>query len=207
MSDHPVKRKLRRDILPYLVSSRELRRQWFYRWHGIFGYTTDILVGLTAVGLGSPLFVLFVGNPADPNFQDSSGSSFKEALGSIPQPLFFPLVVLGIAWVVMRVAFAREEGQKRAVLAKSCIQTLRQSEARLHRLLTNQEPMRELNKLIDEQIAPTVDRNIQENSWPWTGPAPGIDAEVERQLAELCTKYESDWAPAPLESIELRTAA
>jgi hypothetical protein len=52
-----------------------------------------------------------------------------------------------------------------------------------------------LNELLEKNIRPTVDRNIQENSWPWTPFAPGIDEEVTKEVARLCASYETDWAP------------
>ena len=117
------------------------------------------------------------------------------ALASVPMWLYYPTLVFALAWIVLRVAFNREEGQKRAVLARSCTQMMKQVEAKLHRVLLKQDPMAGLNGLVDEQIAPTVDRNIQENAWPWAGPAPDIDQEVEKQLVRLCSKFESNWTP------------
>jgi hypothetical protein len=58
MTDHPVKRKLERDVLPYLISARQLRKQWFYRLHTLFGYTTDLVVAFAAIGISSPLLSL-----------------------------------------------------------------------------------------------------------------------------------------------------
>ena len=50
-TDHPVAQKLQREVLPYLLSAKLLRRQWFYRLHAAFGYVTDGLAALAAVGL------------------------------------------------------------------------------------------------------------------------------------------------------------
>lgn len=108
--------------------------------------------------------------------------------------LQIPTVVAILTWVTLRVVFTRQGGQKRAVLAKSCIQTMKQAEARLHRVLIKSDPMPDLNSLVEEQIAPTVDRNIQEDAWPWSGPDPDADSEVEKQLLLLCNKYQGNWA-------------
>jgi hypothetical protein len=93
------------------------------------------------------------------------------------------------------VAFNREEGQKKAVLARSCRLAMRQAEARLPRVLGDPNPMPGIIRLYDEVLMPTVDRGVPEGAWPWTPFAPGIDGEVERHLSELCQKYESGWTP------------
>ena len=92
----------------------------------------------------------------------------------------------------------REDGQKKAVLAKSCRLAMRQAEAKLPRVLGDPNPMPGIIKLYEEVLMPTVDRGIPEGAWPWTPFAPGIDGEVDRQLSELCQRYESQWAPVDL---------
>ena len=193
MPDHPVKRKLRGEILPYLVSSQSLPRQWFYRLHAVFGYTTDILAALAGIGVTTPLLQLLAPTPASGD--EGLNASLPSALTTLPHWLYVPMAACVIAWIVLRVGFNREEGQKRAVLARSCRQTMKQAEARLHRILIKPDPMPELTSLVEELLVPTVDRNVQENSWPWSGPDPDADPEVEKQLAKLCEKYEINWAP------------
>ncbi|NJN63525.1 MAG: hypothetical protein HC882_00725 [Acidobacteria bacterium] len=191
MGDHPVKRKLRNDILPYLATARRLRRQWFYSSYVVFGYTTDLLVALSAVGIGWPAVSNILANQEATN---SSPGTLAQAMASVPAQLAYPLAILLILWIVWRVAFNREDGQKKAVLAKSCALAMRQAEARLPRVLGDPNPMPAITKLYDEILWPTADRGIQEGAWPWTPFAPSIDAEVEKQLSEICQKYESQWA-------------
>lgn len=195
MSDHPVKRKLSRDILPYVVTAKRLHRQWFYRLHLLFGYTTDFLVALTAIGISSPLFAFFISASESGENHKTELASITKEIGLLPPIVYYPIIILVLVWIILRVAFVRENGQKRAVLAMSCAQTFRQIEARLHRLLVKPEPMPDLTKLLDEEIFPAVDRNIQESAWPWTGPAPAkeINADLESLLADFCQKYESAW--------------
>ncbi len=197
MADPLVRRKLQRDTLPYLVSAHRLRQQWFYRLHTIFGYTTDLVVALMTIGISAPLLT-FLTNGSPSEVAGQKAAALPEMLATVPAWLYYPTLLLIILWVVLRVAFAREEGQKRAVLAKSCSQVLREVEAKLHRALAKPSPMSDLNELLDKQIAPTVDRNIQENAWPWTPFAPDIGKEVEQELAGLCEKYEADWEPGEL---------
>jgi len=193
MSAHPVRRSLERDVLPYIATARQLRRQWFYRVHVIFGYTTDFVAALTAVGVTAPLLAL-LSSPASTS-DAAPAPTLPMVLGSVPQWLYFPTLFILIAWIVLRVAFNREEGQKRAVLAKSCAQMLREAEASLPATLSQPNPMPGITELLEKKIRPTVDRNIQENAWPWLPFADNIDAEVSQQLAALCSRYEAEWAP------------
>jgi hypothetical protein len=194
MPSHPVKRTLERDVLPYLVSARRLRRQWFFILHLIFGYTTDMVVALATIGITTPLLI-FLRSQSGAENDTQHASNFSAVLGSLPPWLYFPAAALVVLWIVLRVTFNREDGQKRAVLAKSCTQVLRQAEATLPNSLSKSDPMPGLTELLEKKIRPTVDRSIQENSWPWTPFAPEIAAEVEKDLNRLCGLYETDWAP------------
>jgi hypothetical protein len=168
----------------------------------VFGYTTDLVVALTAIGVASPLLRLF-GGSGETGTEGEKVSTLAEALKAVPYWLYYPTGALVILWVVLRVAFIRVEGQKRAVLAKSCTEALRGTEARLPRTLGQPDPMPDLNELLEKQIASTVDRNIQEEAWPWAPFAPNINDEVDKELDRLCTQYESDWAP--VDPLGLRT--
>jgi hypothetical protein len=192
MADHPVKRKLRNDVLPPIVSSKRLHKQWFCRVNFIFVYATDVIVALTALGLTSPWLSFIQEKPAGPN---AKPTSLSEILAATPQWLYYPALILVLAWIILRVTFIREEGQKKAVLAKSCAQALRQANGKLFRVLGKPNPMPDLNKILDEEISPAIDRNIQEKVWPWDIHAPDITNEVEAQLADLCARFESDWTP------------
>jgi hypothetical protein len=191
MGDHPVKQKLRNDILPYLATARLLRRQWFYVSYVVFGYTTDLIAALSAVGIVWPGVSSILANQ---DAKSDNSATVAQAMASVPAPLVYPLAVLLILWLVWRVAFNREDGHKKAVLAKSCTLAMRQAEARLPRILGTSNPMPGITKLYKEAVLPTADRGIQEGAWPWTPFAPSIDAEVEKQLSEMCQKYESQWA-------------
>jgi hypothetical protein len=74
MSDHPVRRALQRDVLPYLVSARRLKEQWFYRLLVTFGYTTDLVAGLAALGLAVPILTLLGDMSAAPSEADGPSS-------------------------------------------------------------------------------------------------------------------------------------
>lgn len=192
MPDQQVKRTLERDVLPYLVSARKLEKQWFYRLHTLFGYTTDLVGALAAIGVSTPFLILLTTKDAD---AAGATPSLASVLAGIPSFLVYPAAIVIIGWVILRVAFTREEGQKRAVLARSCIQNLRQAEADLHNLLRARQPLASLTEMLEKRIRPTVDRNIQETSWPWLPFAPNIQRDVQADLNSLLTLYEADWVP------------
>jgi hypothetical protein len=160
MSDHPVKKKLRNDILPYLITAKHLNDQWFCRTHRLFGYTTDILVALTALGLIPAVIANIFGN--NPNDTPTKVSELEALLPKEFHYLYYMMLVLVLAWVILRVAFNQEDGQKRAVLARSCSLSMRHAESKLPHLLGNADPMPGITELYDTSIYPIVDRNIQE---------------------------------------------
>lgn len=194
MAEHQVKRTLKRDVLPYLVSARQLRKQWFYRLNTVFGYTTDLIVALAAIGISSPL-LLFLSSTGYSSDVADKPPTLVSVLASVPPWLVYPAAVLIVSWIIIRVAFNREQGQKRAVLARSCTQVLRQAEASLPKALGSVDPMPDLTEMLEKRIRPTVDRNIQDDAWPWLPFAPSIEAEIEKDLTDYCERYEERWAP------------
>lgn len=191
-TEHPVKRKLRNEILPYFVTARMLRKKWFFVTYSLFGYTTDILVALTALGVVSPVIS---GIFASSQTSGGKSTSLADLTATLPKELYYPVLLVVLAWIFLRVAFIREDGQKRAILAKSCYQVVRSAEASLPGILGKSDPMSDLSKLYKD-FWPTVQGSIQQDAWVWTPFAPGIENEVESWLEELCRRYEDGWDPA-----------
>lgn len=199
MPEHPVQRKLKDQILPWLESAKLLRKQWFYRLYLLFGYTTDITAALATIGIALPLTTLIT-QP----LEKEGNSSILLHLPRDPVWLYYVSALAVLIWVILRVAFAREDGQKKAVLAKSCCQTMKKAEVKLYHLLAVADPMPELNKLISEQIVPTVDLNTQEGSWPWSGPAPEVEPAVKARLDFFSSKFSANWSPIDPQVSEVR---
>lgn len=199
MHDHPVRQKLEKHVLPYLVSAKHLKKQWFYLFHKVFGYSTDLVGSLSAIGISTPLLPFFIklNEPIDPASKDFAVA--VKYMDSLPSGVYYVLVTIVIFWLLIRVFYIREDGQKKAVLVTSCMQTFKQIETKLHRILGDQNPMPTLNELLEKEVHPVVDRNVQEGSWPWSGPAPSkeIDKDVNALLEELCKKYQSEWIVPP----------
>jgi hypothetical protein len=197
MPDHPVKKKLRRDILPYLISSRRLERQPFFYTYSVFSFTADLLAALTALGLTSPFIHLLAPQSAQAGNRAVTTTALSDLRSSLPARLYYPALALVVTWIMVRVFFTRQNGAKRSVLAQSCRQTMKQAQIKLYKVLAESNPMPDLNKLLDEDITPTIDRNVQEGSWPWEPFAPQIDADVSILLKELCDKFEELWMVPP----------
>lgn len=199
MSDHPVKQKLERSVVPYLVSARHLKKQWFYRFHRVFGYSSDFVGALSVIGVGTPLLPFFIklNEPIDPS--SSTIQSAVVYLDSLPSGLYWTLVLIVVSWLAMRIFYIREEGHKKAVLVTSCVQAFKLVETKLHQILGKQDPMPALNEMLETLIFPVVDRNAQEGAWPWGGPAPStiIGNDARTLLDELCTNYQAGWATPP----------
>jgi hypothetical protein len=193
MPEHPVKLKLQNEMLPYLVTARRLDKQWFYRTHLLFGYTTDILVVLTAIGVISPVYSEIFAT----NRQAGNATSFSVLTNAFPSDLYYLILFLVLVWTFLRVAYSRENGQERAVMAKSSQRVMRGVEAELPHVLGNPNPMPDITKLCTESIWPTADRCIQEKAWTSWRPSdplpPDIEREVKSNLEDLCRKYESQW--------------
>lgn len=194
MANAIVDRKLEQSVIPYIISGRKLKRQWFYMTNTLFGYTTDLLGAATSIGLAVPrTLAFFMDKPADAT---NAGVTVGVFDGLRPE-LYYPALAVALLWVILRVMFARENGQKKAVLARSAATTMRQAEASLYKLLASPDPLPGLNELLNKQLEPTVDRAIQEEAWPWTPFAPNIDAEVKRFTDQLTVRFGEDWIPPP----------
>lgn len=99
---------------------------------------------------------------------------------------------------MLKAIVVREEGEKRALLARRCRKEFLAYERRLRGYLSDPDPVPQINDLMSE-VETTVDRNIQEGSWPWPGPLPRpqIAAETDQLLQELSGFFSSGWAPPP----------
>jgi hypothetical protein len=194
MPNDLVIHKLEHHVVPYIVSGRRLRRQWFYMTNTLFGYTTDTLGAVATLGLTVPPLLSQLDAAGS---SDTEQASIIQQINGLPEGLYYPVLLVAVLWVILRMVFARENGQKRAVLAKSAAGSMRQAEVMLHQHLTLPDPLPALNELLDKHLAPTVQRTMYEEAWPWVPFAPGIDEEVKKLTAQLVTRYGKDWTPPP----------
>jgi hypothetical protein len=192
----PVIIKLRDDILPWVESAKLLRQAWFYRLHVVFGYTTDLTIALGTIGISLPILqVLRQTEGAD----DGQGIALASALPKDPFWLYAFAFSSVLIWVFLRVLFNREEGQKKAVLARSCVRTMEHVDFKIHQILMTAQPIDALNELLEKTISPTIDRNVQEGSYNVDQFSQElIDGLVEKRLNSLNKRYGSKWAKQAL---------
>ncbi len=197
--EHPVSQKLWRDVLPWIQSSRRLRRQWFYRVGVLHGYASDILVALASAGIAGPVL-------------DALGRSTRT--GDVPRPAQMDLggvfrdpwanagLVLLLLWILLKVVVVRENVVARTVAVKACLRQFQGVQVLISRALEGEDPMEHLNKLYRETICACVDRAIQDEIWPWSGQiAPGADEEALKEATRLVQKYGTNWKTAPAASV------
>jgi len=197
MAEHPVRRKLRIGVLPWVVSGRRLRRQWLLRLHSWYGFSTDAIVALSSIGLASPWFSLLSSGGASEGEEGAPAAQVNDLVAALPKSVYYPAVLLIVTWILIRVRFEHEGGSKRAILAKSCARSLGRVETQLYRVLDKADPMPDLNRLLDEELFPAIDRCKQEDAYPFDGIAPGTEKEIEEALDHFCSRFEEGWAPAP----------
>ena len=53
--DHPALVFLYRELLPYMIAGRRVKRQWFVRLDGVYRYTGDLAAAVAGLGVGGPI--------------------------------------------------------------------------------------------------------------------------------------------------------
>ena len=188
MSDHPVRRKLRGTVIPYVVSAKRLRKQPIYIAHWVHVYTNDLLAAMIGLGLANPVLRLFSG-------EDASAAQVMKSFGETAWAI--PTIVAAVLWALFKIILTRQGAEKRAVLMRSCRTEFETYQFEITETLGAGDPLDGLNEIY-ERIMGTVKRHLAERAWPWpSGHAPDIDLEVDREVEALCRKYESGWAPPP----------
>jgi hypothetical protein len=186
--EHPVTRKLSTSLVPYFVSGEQLERQRFYRAYSVYTWANEVMAGVAVLGLGPVLSPL--------NLQTGTvdvPALFKGTqAGSLPFLLAGIGALFGIGWMLFKVYVTRENGIKRAALARSCRNQLRTLETRVHQELNEPNPITKLDEIY-ASVKDLINRCSQEEAWPWPGPAPNIAEPVEKRVKEYCSQYQANW--------------
>jgi hypothetical protein len=179
-----VVRKLANEILPWFLSAEELRKRPLYRAYAMYSWTRDTLAGLTGFGLSHPLAKAISGESTD----------ITLALSQMPLWLAILTVVAAIMWVILKTFVSKDDGEKRAVLARSCRKEFMVLNLRLRNALQHRHPLHAL-VAIQQELTAIVDRHIAEGSWAFQNDvlAPGIAEKVRRRTAELVAQNISSW--------------
>jgi hypothetical protein len=183
MGQHPIEIKLRRDIVPYLVSSDQLKWQPVHVAYFLYARLGDVLAALAGAGLSHPLLEVM---------QDKGAVSASNLTWRTPAAL---AILLG--WALLKVMATSNDGAKRATLMRSCRREVQQIRAKLSRILGSSSPMPELESM-QVDIAALVDRHIVEGSWPFSPVCPDADSLANAEVQALVTRFGSGWeAPPP----------
>jgi len=195
MPTHPVKRKLEQAILPYMVSAEKLKLRPVYVTYGVYNYAHELLVGLVGLGVAPPLLSLFT-SEAGATGNQGAVTTALDTQKKAPPWLAVASVIALVIWLLLKLVINRENVAKRAVLARSCRKEMRQLSLNLRDELQKDNPMPGLQE-IQETISELVHRHIQEESWPWDGPAENIGRPLQARLETLCHQFEQNWQAPP----------
>lgn len=191
MANELVKRKLKDEILPYIVAGRNLKKRWFVRAYLLYVYAHDSLAALSGISFSTPLLSFIKGLLPSTGLNEPTKATIDAATSG------WVLVVGVIAvfgWSLLKLILVRGNAEKRAVLARSCSKQFLQIERSMREALSMADPMPELKRIYKESIMPLYDRNMQDDVFT-DDPAgnPAISAEVDTLLDQLCKRYESNW--------------
>jgi hypothetical protein len=187
-----VENKIRYSIVPYLVSGELLKKSPINRLYEVYQYCEYIFAALVGVGVSTPLLrqLMAVHDPASGSSKASASANLTDL--TFVWPTFFALLV----WIGLNAYLKINDGQKRALLARSCSGQLQRQAFLTHEAVKIEDAQDALNKLVEIQQAVTqiVDRAIPEGAWPWSGPAPNIDRAVNERTASLVLMFPAGWS-------------
>jgi len=190
---HPIERKLRVEICPYLVTAKRLSRWRPYRVYLGYSYLGEVFVLLAGFGFANPVTSFLSGGQGNSQSGEKVVTVAQFLAGSW---VGWTALILLLIWGVVKFYIRREDLEKRCSLLKSCQQQCAQLEYQLRKALPVSDPMEELTK-IQTKIGDLVDVNIAERSWCHSGPEPGIDTLVDKYCSELVSSFSGYWIPAP----------
>jgi len=196
MASHPIERKLRIEICPYIVTSKHLRKWPPYFIYMAYSYVGEVFVLLAGFGFANPIMSFLTAGQA---------VAAKEAVEQEPTIVKFLSgsdigwisLILLLIWGLLKFYIKTEDLEKRCSLLKSYIQQCAQFEFRLIRALALEEPMDEVIK-IHTKLMDLVDRNIAERSLLDTGIDSKFDDETKQYCDRLIAKYSDNWKQPPI---------
>lgn len=171
-------------LLPYVLSSRFLKKQTFYRVNVIHGYTRDILAILVGLGLGFPGARILIA---------SSHENLGDSLSHLPRWEWLTSLILLLAAVFIRVYVTREGVERRAHLVDECERELDLKFLEIQQALEQRNPLIKLTS-VRNSVATLVLHHTRERSYTFRGGwAPGTDIEARLKAVSLCDDNERKW--------------
>jgi hypothetical protein len=193
--DHPALVFLHRELLPFIIAGRRVKRRWFVWLDGVARYTGDLAAALAGLGVGGPLVGAFA-HPAEPAHEASADlwTRLTEQLG--PSWVYIGFAAI-IVWIFVRLVTQNESVTQRATLAKQFALDNESGYGKLDQALHGHVP----RDLILEVYRSTMDRvqtALTKEIWPYKKYRPPVAAyqpELDRLTDEIRTNYMRDWEP------------
>jgi len=181
-----IERKLRHEILPYLITAEHLRRWRPLRIYTFYVYAGEVFVLLAGLGIATPITRAL----ADGKGSTSTGySQLLDVLGS--GYMAAASIALLLIWGLLKFYVRTEDLPKRCNLLKSSIRQCSQLSFQVKQAVAKPDPMPSLIS-IQDKLSYLIDRSIAEDAWP--DPVfPDIDHEVDKYLTGLIAPHKANW--------------
>ncbi len=185
-----IKRKLERDIVPWLESAEKYTSWTLFRMYSLYFWLGELFVFLVGLGFSHPAFRVLAPQAA----KETGTPPGQPIIASLGEGIMFWLALIGlVAWGLLKVYVMKNDLEKRCSLIKSGVRQFRQFRRQLNTILQNANPMEGLLQL-QEAINETVDRMNGEDAWPWPrGLALGIEALVAEEVDRYVREYADSW--------------
>ncbi len=189
-----IKRKLERDIVPWLESAEKCTSWTLFRIYSLYFWLGELFVFLVGLGFSHPAFRVL----APQAVKETETSPGQPIIASLGEGIMFWLAVIGlVAWGLLKIYVMKNDLEKRCSLIKSGVRQFRQFRMQLNTVLQKSNPLEGLLQL-QEAVNETINRVHGEDAWPWPrGLAPRIDALVAAEVDRYVRQYADSWTAVP----------
>jgi hypothetical protein len=188
---HPVEKKLRSQILPYLVMAEKLD-EWKLIWiYTVYRYCGEFFLLVGGIGLSNPIINYLTGSSGVAT--DSASGTQSTIIGYLSgNPYAWIFIFLILAWGLVKFYVNQNDLEKKYTLAKSCQLQCRKCDKDMHDVLSQKNPIPDLDS-IRTRISAVIDRNIIEDAWPFHSDDPSITKRVDEIAVQLVKKFQGEW--------------
>lgn len=185
---HPVERKLRREICPYVAMVEHLRRSRRLKVYSVYMYVGDIAALLGGFGI-APEVMRFINSESASPAQQASAGALSGSLGWIG-------VVLLLGWGMMKIYVKRSRLDEHYQLITSSYERIIDLYGDVRTALRTPDPMQQLN---DAQTGMESTENlcVVKKAWPVNANTAMVQADVDRMVDDLVDTYGQYWTAAP----------
>lgn len=193
-----VQDKLQESLLRRLAGRQAIEKDRDIRVYHLYSWSHEVLLGLAAAGVSHP--VLTAALPPAPASPPAGGTTSStpvaaSVLGTLSGYPWIVSVGLGTAlilWIVLRSWVGWKKLQDRGPQILACARELGALEADLDAVLSKEDPLPDLSKLI-ARSKEIVDRYFKAGLWPWPVGPEGLRESTAAWAADLCKTYQGNW--------------